>query len=103
MNGIDEYGNKVAVDSNRVAKAQEIAPTYEAIVTNESGDAYTKNKLPYGTYIVKETITPKDYETASDFTFSITDDETEIKDIAKKVKNIVVNNEQLETYIKLVK
>ena len=102
-NGIDEYGNKVAVDSNRVAKAQEIAPTYEAIVTNESGDAYTKNKLPYGTYIVKETITPKDYETASDFTFSITDDETEIKDVAKKVKNIVVNNEQLETYIKLVK
>ena len=102
-NGIDEYGNKVEVDKNRVAKAQEIAPTYEAIVTNESGDAYTQNKLPYGTYIVKETITPKDYETASDFTFSITDDETEIKDVAQKVKHIVVNNEQQETYIKLVK
>ena len=102
-NGIDEYGNSVTVDSNRVAEAQEIAPTYETIVTNESGDAYTQNKLPYGTYIVKETKTPKDYETATDFTFSITDDETEIQDVAKKVKHIVVNNEQQETYIKLVK
>lgn len=102
-NGIDEYGNKVEVDESRVAKAQEIAPTYEAIVTNESGNAYTQNKLPYGTYIVKETITPKDYETATDFIFSITDDETEIQDVAKKVKHIVVNNEQQETYIKLVK
>ena len=35
--------------------------------------------------------------------FSITDDETEIKEIPKKTKHIVVNNEQLESYIKIVK
>ncbi len=101
--GIDEYGNAVTVDSKRVAEAQVIAPTYEAIETDENGDAYTQNVLPYGTFIVKETTTPKDYESATDFTFSITDDESEIQDVAKKVKDIVVNNEQLETYIKLIK
>ncbi len=101
--GIDEYGNAVTVDSKRVAEAQVIAPTYEAIETDENGDAYTQNVLPYGTFIVKETTTPKDYESAADFTFSITQDESEIQDIAKKVKDIVVNNEQLETYIKLIK
>ena len=102
-NGIDEDGNKVAVNSKRVAEAQVIAPTIEVIVTDENGDAYTQNKLAYGKYIVKETKTPTDYESAIDFTFSITDDESEIQEIAKKTKHIVVNNEQLETYIKLIK
>lgn len=102
-NGIDEYGNKVEVNSKRVAEAQVIAPTYAAIVTDENGDAYTEKVLPYGTYITKETVTPKDYESSADFTFSITEDESEVIDIAKKVKDIVVNNEQLETYIKLIK
>ena len=101
--GIDEYGNAVTVDSKRVAEAQVIAPTYEAIETDENGDAYTQNVLPYGKYIVKETTTPKDYESAADFTFSITEDESEVQDVAKKVKDIVVNNEQQETYIKLIK
>ena len=101
--GIDEEGNQVKVDSKRVTEAQAIAPSYEVIVTNEEGNAYTQNKLPYGKYIVKETKTPIDYETAADFTFSITDDESEINDIAKKTKHLVVNNEQLETYIKLIK
>lgn len=102
-NGLDENGNNVLVDNNRVLQAQIIAPTYEVIKTDESGNAYTKNKLPYGKYIVKETKTPLDYETAIDFTFSISDDETEIKDIAKKTKHLIVNNEQLETYIRLIK
>ena len=102
-NGIDEYGNKVTVDENRVAEAQEIAPTYQAIVTNEDGNAYTQKNLPYGTYIVKETVTPKDYETAVDFLFSITNDESQMQDVAQKVKHIVVNNEQQEAFIKLVK
>ena len=101
--GIDEYGNAVTVDSKRVAEAQVIAPTYETIETDENGDAYTQNVLPYGKYIVKETTTPKDYESAADFTFSITEDESEVQDVAKKVKDIVVNNEQQETYIKLIK
>ena len=102
-NGIDENGNQVKVDSKRVAEAQVIAPSYETIKTDKDGNAYTQNNLPYGKYIVKETKTPTDYETAVDFTFSITDDESEIKEIAKKTKHLVVNNEQLETYIKLIK
>ena len=36
-------------------------------------------------------------------TFSFTEDESEVVEIAKKTKHIVVNNEQLETYIKLIK
>ena len=102
-NGIDENGNPVKVDIKRVAQAQVIAPTIEKIVTDENGDAYTQNKLPYGKYIVKETVTPEDYETSVDFTFSITEDESEVEEIAKKTKHIIVNNEQLETYIKLIK
>ena len=102
-NGIDENGNQVKVDSKRVAEAQVIAPSYETIKTDKDGNAYTQKNLPYGKYIVKESKTPTDYETAVDFTFSITDDESEVKEIAKKTKHLVVNNEQLETYIKLIK
>ena len=100
--GIDKYGNNVYVDSNRVEEAQKIAPTISKITTDKTGNAYTE-MLPYGKYVVKETVTPKDYETAEDFTFSITQDESEIKETAQKVLRIVVNNEQLESYVKLVK
>ena len=102
-NGVDENGNKVNVDTKRVAEAQKIAPTYDVLVTDKDGNAYTQKNLPYGKYIVKETVTPKDYESASDFYFSITQDESEIKEIPQKTKHIVVNNEQLEAYIKLIK
>ena len=102
-NGVDEYGNKVDVDAKRVAKAQAIAPTYDTLTTDSEGNAYSDIKFPYGKYIGKETKTPKDFETASDFTFSITKDESEIQDVAQKVKDIFINNEQLEAYIKLVK
>lgn len=101
-NGTDKYGNKVSVASSRVQEAQKIAPTVSKVVTDKTGNAYT-DKLPYGKYIVKETATPKDYETAEDFTFSITQDDSEIKDNSKKTLRLVVNNEQLESYIKLVK
>ena len=102
-NGLDEYGNSVKVDSKRVAEAQKIASTYEIITTNANGDAYTQQKLPYGKYIVKETKTPKNFIGRVDFTFSITQDESEIQEIAQKVKHLVVNNEPLATYIKLIK
>lgn len=101
--GLDENGNKVSVDANRVSQAQLIAPTYEIITTNSEGNAYTQNKLPYGKYIVKESKTPVDFEPAVDFSFSITKDESEIQEVAQKVKHLVVNDEQLESYIKLVK
>ncbi len=102
-NGIDENGNRVKVDSNRVAQAQKIAPTYSILTTDIDGNAYTENGLAYGKYIVKETNTPKDFQTSSDFTFSITKDESEVKELAKKVKHLYVNNEQMEAYIKLMK
>lgn len=102
-NGIDKYGNSATVNKNRVAEAQKIAPNYDKITTDDNGNAYTTKKLPYGKYIVKETVTPEDFESAEDFTFSITKDASEINETAQKVKHIVVNNEQLETYIKLVK
>ena len=101
-NGIDENGNPVTVNSTRVAKAQSIAPTYDTITTDSEGNAYTKY-LPFGKYITKETKTPKDFVTAIDFTFTVSQDESEIIDVAKKVKDIFVNNEQMESYIKLVK
>ena len=101
--GIDQYGNKVNVDAKRVAEAQKIAPTYETIVTDSEGNAYTKNALPYGKFIGKETKGLKDYYTADDFYFTISQDESEIEDIAMKVKDIVINNEQMESYVKLVK
>lgn len=102
-NGIDENGNKVTVDENRVAEAQKIAPSYAVMTTDSEGNAYSEEKLPYGKYIGKETVTPKDFESAEDFTFSITQDESEVEEIAQKVKDIIINNEQLEAYIKLVK
>ena len=102
-NGIDEYGNKVNVDAKRVAEAQKIAPTYETIVTDSNGDAYTENCLPYGKYIGKEVKGIKDFYTAEDFYFTISQDTSEVKEIAKKVKHIVINNEQMESYVKLVK
>ncbi len=102
-NGLDEDGNKVTVDSKRVSEAQVIAPSYESITTDNDGNAYTQNKLPFGTYIVKETKTPADFETAVDFTFSVTKDESEVKEVAQKVIHLMVNDEQLESYIKLVK
>ena len=102
-NGIDEYGNKVEVNEERVAEAQAIAPTYDTLTTDSEGNAYSDIKFPYGKYIGKETNTPKDFETASDFTFSITKDESEVQEVAQKVKDIIINNEQLEAYVKLVK
>ena len=101
-NGIDMYGNKVEVDSKRVQEAQKIAPTVSQITTDKTGNAYTE-MLPYGKYVVKETYTPNDYETATDFTFTISQDKSEIKNNAQKTLRIVVNNEQLESYLKLVK
>ena len=100
--GIDKNGNKVDVDSKRVEEAQKIAPTYENLVTDKNGDAYSK-ELPYGKYVCKETKTPLDFYSAEDFTFSITKDKSEIKDVAQKVKNLYVNDEQMESYIKLIK
>lgn len=52
-NGIDENGNKVNVDNQRVQEAQTLAPTYAKLITDEDGNAYTEENLPYGKYIRK--------------------------------------------------
>lgn len=102
-NGSDEYGNTVKVDNNRVEEAKKIAPSYEIITTDDNGDAYTHKKLPYGKYVIKETKAPENYYISEDFTFSITQDESEVEELVKKVKHLYVNNIQMGTYIKLVK
>ena len=100
--GIDENGNKVNVDQLRVQSALKIAPNYAKSSTDKEGYIYVDN-LPYGKYYVKETATPKDFETAVDFTFTISQDKSEIAKDSQKTLRLVVNDEQLESYVTLVK
>lgn len=78
------------------------ATTYDVITTGEDGWAITKD-LPYGEYLVRETVTPKDFYTNPDFTVSVTQDTSEIKKDEDKVKKIILNNRPVETQLKLVK
>ena len=78
------------------------ATVYDTITTDESGWALTK-ELPYGTYLVRETVTPKDYYTNPDFTVSVTQDTSEIKREEDKIKKIILNNRPVETQLRLVK
>lgn len=78
------------------------ATVYDTITTGEDGWAITKD-LPYGEYLVRETVTPKDFYTNPDFTVSITQDTSEIKKDEDKVKKVVLNNRPVETQLKLVK
>lgn len=77
------------------------AAVYAEITTDENGKANTPY-LPYGTYLVKETVTPKDYITAPDFTVSVTDDYSEYEDV-EQIKVINVNNRPFTSQVKLVK
>lgn len=77
------------------------ATTYDVVTTDENGKANTKY-LPYGTYLVKETATPKDYVTAPDFTISVTKDYTEYTDV-EQVRRVNVNNAPFKSQVKLVK
>lgn len=78
------------------------AKVYDVITTDEDGWAIT-NDLPYGEYLVRETVTPKDFYTNPDFTVSITQDTSEIKKDEDKVKKVILNNRPVETQLKLVK
>ena len=78
------------------------ATVYDTITTDESGWAITKD-LPYGEYLIRETVTPKDFYTNPDFTVSITQDTSEIKKDEDKVKKVILNNRPVETQLKLVK
>lgn len=78
------------------------AKVYDVITTDEDGWAITKD-LPYGEYLVRETVTPKDFYMNPDFTVSITQDTSEIKKDEDKVKKVILNNRPVETQLKLVK
>lgn len=77
------------------------ATTYAVITTDKDGLANTPY-LPYGTYLVKETKTPKDYITAPDFTISVTEDYSEYKDV-EQIKRVNINNRPFTSQVKLVK
>jgi uncharacterized surface anchored protein len=77
------------------------ATVYAVITTDSNGKANTPY-LPYGKYIVRETITPKDYITAPDFMVSVTDDYTEYKDV-EQVKRININNRPFTSQLKIIK
>ena len=80
----------------------EIVKAYAIVTTDVEGNAYT-DYLPYGEYILKETRNLKDYETIEDFIFEIKEDESEINDVNKKVKQIVINNIPIEAYLRIIK
>ena len=100
--GVNNKNEKVEVDGTKAEKAQEIAPTYDVITTNKNGFAVSKY-LPYGKYIVKETKTPVNYTSGTDFTFSVKNDETEFENVEDKLIYINVNNAPVEYPVKIVK
>lgn len=99
--GLNESGDVVVVDSSRAEQANKVAPSYAVITTDKNGIAVS-DYLPYGKYIGKETVTPVDYSSGADFTFSITEDETEVA-VENKVKYIAINNAPFEAPVKIVK
>lgn len=99
--GLDASGSVVEVDATRAEKANKIAPNYAVITSDENGYAIA-DYLPYGKYIVKETVTPTNYMSGADFKFSITQDETEVP-VENKVKTLNVNNAPYTAPIKIVK
>lgn len=72
------------------------ARTYDTLVTDETGCAVSK-ELPYGTYLVRETKTPKDLYKADDFTVEITEDSREPQAWR------TINDAPFKAYIRIVK
>lgn len=95
-------GDMITVDGERAEQANELAPNYDVIKTNANGEAVSTYYLPYGKYITKETFTPVDFESGRDFSFSITQDESEVP-VESQVKLLVVNNSPIEYPVKIVK
>lgn len=101
--GIDENGRpQEGVSADRIKAAQTIAPDMDVITTNSNGDSYSEY-LPFGTYIGKETNTPKNYASAPDFEFTISKDESEEPDIENKMIHVYLNDRPVKAYVKMVK
>lgn len=95
-------GDMITVDAEKAEQANDIAPNYDVITTNANGEAVSTYYLPFGKYITKETYTPVDFESGKDFTFSITQDESEVP-VEDQIKLLVVNNAPIEYPVKIVK
>ena len=80
------------------------APIYDEVTTATNGDGQTgyaiTEPLPYGVYIMKETVTPKGYVTSPDIIFNVTQDEIHTEGSEKR---IVINDELMSAYIKIIK
>ena len=101
LNGA-EFTIKLESEVNKLG--WDLATTYDVVTTksnsnDEKGYALTKY-LPYGIYIMKETKTPKGYQTSPDIRFSISKDEL-VSD--NDHLHIVVNDDYYNAYVKIVK
>lgn len=74
----------------------ENAPTYDVSVTDSKG-YFVSQKLPYGTYVIRETKKPDEHEAVEDFIITITEDSNE-----PQVWRIM-NDAPFEGVLKLVK
>ncbi|MCR0205019.1 NlpC/P60 family protein [[Clostridium] innocuum] len=77
------------------------ATTYDIISTDKKGNATTKY-LPYGVYLVKETMSPANRIPAPDFTVSISKNYTDFEK-EEQIKTINVNNAPLSAQVRLIK
>lgn len=89
-----EFTVKLASEIAKVG--WDTAKTYDVITTDEKGFARSI-ELPYGTYTVKETKTPKDLYKTKDFTVKVTED--------SRTPQVwrTFNDAPFEAYIRLIK
>ena len=89
-----EFTVKLASEIAKVGWDQ--AKTYDVITTDEKGFARSI-EIPYGTYTVKETKTPKDLYKTKDFTVKVTED--------SRTPQVwrTFNDAPFEAYIRLIK
>lgn len=89
-----EFTVKLTSDVKRMG--WDAAPTYDVLTTDKKGYALSK-ELPYGTYTVRETVTPAEHEKLPDFTVIINKDSRE-----PQVWRIF-NDAPFEAYVAIVK
>lgn len=89
-----EFTAKLKSDVDRLG--WDTAPAYDVSVTDSKGYLVSQ-KLPYGTYVVRETKKPDEHEAVEDFIITITEDSDEPQPW------IIMNDAPFEGMLKLVK
>ncbi len=74
----------------------EEAPVYAQVATDSHGAAETE-PLPYGSYLVRETVVPEEHSPLADFTVEIREHAPE------EPVEIILNNTPFQAYIRIVK